>query len=191
MVGGRMEKTCCYVQTTYGPKHRRDSNLKRRYGNTMWNPARMLFITILILHWLNITTEQLYKLNKGYEKKHNKETYFSRTIWSWYVKQTPIFGSLCDDICTEFGIGKWENYTEERKIISLAKFSTLHQYRNTRAWTGKNTQVPREWKKWRYASSTCDGKFEEGIHQKIKNELKFELKVQNKLRHLGHYPSRY
>ena len=84
---------------------------------------------------------------------------------------------MSDDICMEFWIDKWENYIQERKIISLAKFSTWHQYINTRAWTGKNIKVPREGEKWRYDASTCDRNFEEGIlEEKEWTEIPVERK---------------
>jgi len=39
--------------------------------------------------------------------------------------------------------------------------------RNTRARTGKNAQVPRDWGKWRYTTSTNERKIETGILQVI------------------------
>jgi hypothetical protein len=59
--------------------------------------------------------------------------------------------------------------TQERKIISFAKFNSWHQQRNTRTWMRENIQVPGEWGKWKYTTLTHERMCEEGIHQEIKN----------------------
>ena len=74
------------------------------------------------------------------------------------------------DIHKEFGLDKRKNVcTSERKISSFTKFNISLQQRNTRAQTGNNMQVLRDWRKWGHTISANEIKTEEGIKQTIKN----------------------
>jgi hypothetical protein len=94
-------------------------------------------------------TEQLTKLNAGYEEhikkakvSHLDDLKLVHNAEKDLQKQMQVVRTFSDNIHMEFGLQKRAKSVLKKVKLIYSKFNTLLQQRNTGAQTRKNTKVP-------------------------------------------------